>query len=67
MPAKKCPCGTWNDISASFCRNCGSNLRQNPQTQEHQKSSSKAGAIIIIILYYIVLIAIITGVVIAFL
>lgn len=66
MPEKMCSCGTWNDMSASFCRNCGRDLRQNHKEQEPKKPSVKAGAILVVIIYYLVLIAVITGIVMIF-
>lgn len=66
MPVIKCSCGTWNDPSAIFCRNCGRNLRYDQVIQKQKESSSKTRAIIIIIIYYAVLVAIVAGIVMIF-
>jgi len=40
--ANKCSCGTWNNDSAKYCRNCGKKLTiSSPHTQPSNHSSTK--------------------------
>lgn len=42
MGANKCTCGTWNNDSAKYCRNCGKKLsQQNPGTGSTIQNSYK--------------------------
>ena len=73
MPAIKCSCGTWNNDSAKYCRNCGCNHSLDLHKQKVAESAKKRGAIIIVIVYYLILIvyyliliAIITGIIMIF-
>lgn len=40
MAAQQCKCGTWNNDSAKYCRNCGRKLYQQDQTDTFQNNDT---------------------------
>lgn len=72
MAAQQCKCGTWNNDSAKYCRNCGRELYQQDQTDTFQNNdtptseSSNSGIGIVMKLFLTVLcFAVVIGVIVA--